>query len=136
MKVLILVPSRVVSVDGAGRVLASLDWAPYAAVRSVEANLARDCAEVEFMEIDPDESGPIPAHKPPNELIDAAAFQVRFGALLQAYLAAVSEPEPIAPEPEAKPPSSLMARIEALELIVAGHARSFELINKMDLGGG
>lgn len=140
MRVSIIVPDRRVIVDGVARVL-DVDWTPFAGVHAVQAWLDRDRAEVEYSSIDPDGDGPLPSVKPPNEMIDAAAFYLRFVALLDAHAAFIDDPAPIGDEPQeaatAQPSrDSLMARIAALELIVAGHARSFELINKMDLGGG
>lgn len=149
MRVSIIVPDRRVIVDGVARVL-DVDWAPFAGVHAVQAWLDRDRAEVEYASVDPDGDGPLPSFKPPNELIDAAAFYLRFGSLLDAHAAVIDEPAPLytSQEPSnthtvtvgdavAQPSrESLMARIAALEAIVAGHARSFELINKMDLGGG
>lgn len=40
--------------------------------------------------------GPLPAVKPPNELVDAATFTERFGSLVQAWFSHVEEePAPV-----------------------------------------
>ena len=140
MRVSIIVPDRRVIVDGVARVL-DVDWTPFAGVHAVQACLYRNRAEVEYASIDPDGDGPLPSFKPANEMIDEAEFLVRFGSLLEAHAAFVADvPAPPEDTQEAAPaqPSreSLIERIATLELIVAGHARAFELINKMDLGGG
>lgn len=95
MRVSIIVPDRRVVIDGSGKRL-DLDWSPFEAVHAVQAWLDRDRAEVEFREIDPDGDGPLPAVKPPNELIDAATFTERFGSLVQAWFSHVEEePAPV-----------------------------------------
>lgn len=119
MRVSIIVPDRRVVIDGSGKRL-DLDWSPFEAVHAVQGWIDRDRAEVEFASIDPDGDGPLPAVKPPNELIDAATFTERFGSLVQAWFSHVEEePEP-APGPAsgggeaADPLADIRAELAAL----------------------
>lgn len=143
MKITIIVDG-LVAVDGKAKVLHGFDWSPWADVHAVQADLARDRAEVEYRTIDPDGDGPLPAVKPPNEIIDKAAFIERFGALLQAYLDAPEETAPqTAPAERAAVQASavdpsLMARLDALEAMLAHleaiavrHQEGFERIYKV-----
>lgn len=86
MKITIL--GKSVTVNGISKTLSDFDWSPYADVHAVQANLDRDRAEIEYREIDPDGDGPLPAVKPPNDLVDAGTFVDRFGPVLRAWEAA------------------------------------------------
>lgn len=128
MKATILVPDKRVTVDGRAKVLSDFDWSPFSAVHAVQADLDRDRAEIEFATIDPDGDGPLPAVKPPNELVDRVAFIGKFGPVLDAYVNAPDAPD--APDPTPGPPrsagSDLEARVAALERRVAMYQEAFE----------
>lgn len=92
MRVTIIVPDKRVRVEDVWVKLSDFDWTPFADVHAVQAWLDKDRAEVEFKEVDPDGDGPLPSYKPPNELIDRAAFMVRFAPIMAAYDAADKTP--------------------------------------------
>ena len=96
MRITIVPPDKAVKVEGVRKKLVDFDWTPFADVHAVQADIANNRAEVEFRAIDPDGPGPLPSVKPPNELIDAVAFQERFGAIIAAFDAA---PAPVRPNP-------------------------------------
>jgi len=140
MLVSILVEDKTVTVDGLAACLSEFDWSPYRGVHAVQANLDRNRAEIEYTSVDPDGDGPLPAVKPPNELVDAETFAQRFGPVMEAYAAASKSPiSPNVPAGAAanKALATLLSRIEALEAEngalkakVDLHTQSFALINK------
>lgn len=118
MKITIL--GKSVTVNGISKTLDSFDWSPFADVHAVQANLDRDRAEIEYCEIDPDGDGPLPAVKPPNDLVDAGTFVDRFGPVLRAWEAApLFEGKKASARtqngPGVKQPSEVEQRLSALE---------------------
>lgn len=123
MRITIVPPDKAVKVEGVRKKLVDFDWTPFADVHAVQADIANNRAEVEFRAIDPDGPGPLPSVKPPNELIDAVAFQERFGAIIAAFDAApapvrrvpLSDPRPASMTHEFTADPNLAARLAALE---------------------
>ncbi len=120
----IIVPDRIVGIDGAFKTLGDVDWTPFARIHAVQAWPDRDRAEVEFAAIDPDGDGPLPSVKPANALISAAEFEARFGGLLRAYAAAPVQPrqdpgESFDHSQAVNPYAEMNARMEALEASMA-----------------
>ena len=119
MKITIVPPDKVVKVEGVRKKLLDFDWTPFEAIHAVQADVGNNRAEVEFRAIDPDGPGPLPSTKPPNEIIDAVAFQERFGAIIAAFDAAPAPVRRAATDGPAMPPqpvqSDLAARLAALE---------------------
>ena len=106
MNILILPRHKVVTVDGAMKRLDDFGWLPFLHIRSVEANTDKDRAEIDYCEVDPDESGPLPMVKPPNELTGTAQFFEQFGGILEAYAAHVEAVDNVVQhdaEPDATP---------------------------------
>ena len=119
MRITIVPPDQVVKVEGVRTKLPDFDWTPFDEIHAVQADIGNNRATVEFREIDPDGPGPLPSVKPPNELIDAVAFQERFGAIIAAFDAAPAPVRRAATDGPAMPPqpvqSDLAARLAALE---------------------
>ena len=119
MKITIVPPDKAVKVESVRKKLVDFDWSPFDEIHAVQADIANNRAEVEFRAIDPDGPGPLPSVKPPNELIDAVAFQERFGAIIAAFDAAPAPVRRAATDGPAMPPqpvqSDLAARLAALE---------------------
>ncbi len=144
MRVSIIVDDRRVIVDGMATYLMDFDWQPFSDVHAVQADIAKDRAEIEFKTIDPDGDGPLPAYKPPNEIVRATAFAERFGSILEAFAVApkgaVSQPSQHpanAPAPSADI-SALEARLAELEArnaelqrMVGAHNEAFQQLDKI-----
>ena len=123
MKITIVPPDKAVKVESVRKKLVDFDWSPFDEIHAVQANIERNRAEIEYRLIDPDGDGPLPATKKPNELIDAVAFQERFGAIIAAFDAApapvrrvpLSDPRPASMTHEFTADPNLAARLAALE---------------------
>lgn len=137
MKITIVVADKYVCIDDVPKTLDSFDWSAFTTVRAVQAMLAKDRAEIEYESIDPDGDGPLPAVKPPNEMIDAATFTERFGSIVSAWDAHQEQehPEPVADmaaeslsQPQQQPDviAQILHRLDMLDTQVAAFIKEME----------